>query len=302
MPIRVLTAVVVSLACACTVTGSDLFDGADAAPGASDAVAVDSGGADCVNGCDDAAPGTDPAPDAQPPAPATCDSATLCDGFETAAGGLPDPALWSVVTPNCSGDGVVQVDETVAHTGTRSVKVTASGGYCNHVFIGHEAAFGALTGPVYGRFYVRFDDELGDGHVTFMAMADSAEAKDLRMGGQNRILMWNRESDDATLPELSPAGVALSTAPAAGAWTCVEFEVDGAAGTLRTWVDGTEVAGLVVDDTPTPDIDRQWLNAAGWNPVLADFKLGWESYAGQAMTLWFDDVALAAARIPCDGP
>jgi hypothetical protein len=134
-----------------------------------------------------------------------------------------------------------------------------------------------------------------------MAMRDTADGdRDLRMGGQNQILMWNRESDDATLPALSPAGVAMSVEPATDQWLCVEFMVDGPGGLLDTWVDGVAVEGLRVDGTPTPDVDQQWLNKPDWHPSLVDLKLGWEAYAGQALTLWFDDVALGAQRIGCD--
>lgn len=157
-----------------------------------------------------------------------------------------------------------------------------------------------LGNAFYGRFYIRPDSAQGNGHTTFLTMRDSVENKDLRMGGQNQILMWNRESDDATLPSLSPVGVSMSIALPPNEWRCVEFQVDGSAGTIRTWVNGTEVAGLIVDGTPTPDVDQAWLNQKpGWKPTLTDFKLGWEDYAGQNMTLWFDDVALASTRIGC---
>ncbi len=232
--------------------------------------------------------------------PASACAFSLCDGFEKAApGGPPDTALWTVGGANCTGTGQAAIDGTVAHTGTQSLKVTGSGGYCNHVFA-------AATMPpelgqkIFGRFFVRFADALGDGHVTFMAMKDSHDGpRDLRMGGQSRILMWNRESDDATVPVLSPAGIALSVAPAAGAWHCVEFMVNGHAGTMRTWFDGRQVAGLHVDATPTPDVDAQWLARGPWHPAPVDFRIGWESYAGQSMTLWFDDVVLGARRIGC---
>lgn len=107
-------------------------------------------------------------------------------------------------------------------------------------------------------------------------MRDSVEGRDLRMGGQKKILMWNRESDDATLPELSPAGVALSVAPRPNTWLCVEFEIDGKGGTIATWVDGASVLGLVEDGVPTPDVDTAWLRKV-WHPTLVDARFGWES-------------------------
>jgi hypothetical protein len=232
-----------------------------------------------------------------------CGDLPLCDDFEDAApGGPPKAELWAVVSPNCSGAGSLAVDEAQSHGGKRSVKVTGGGGYCDHVFIANTAVLPSLGDIAYGRFFVRFNEALGDGHTTFLTMKDAADGnKDLRMGGQAKILMWNRESDDATLPALSPAGIAKSLQPAAQAWLCIEFMVDAKNGFLQTWVDGTEVEGLHIDGTPTPDVDQQWLNAKpGWKPSPVDLKLGWESYAGQAITLWFDDVALASERVGCN--
>lgn len=229
-----------------------------------------------------------------------CKGLAVCDGFESAtAGGPPNAALWTVGGANCTGTGQASVDATAARSGKQSLKVTSTGGYCNHIFAATPVPFPAAK-RFYGRFYVRFAEALGDGHVTFMAMKDTADnQRDLRMGGQNRILMWNRESDDATLPVLSPQGIALSVVPAAGAWHCVEFSVNGNRGGLKTWFNGAPVTGLQVDTTPTPEVDSQWLARGPWHPALADFRLGWESYAGQPMTLWFDDVALDQERIRC---
>jgi hypothetical protein len=121
--------------------------------------------------------------------------------------------------------------------------------------------------------------------------------RDLRMGGQSEILMWNREIDDATLPELSPNGIALSVAPEAESWTCIEFEVDSA-GTLKTWVDGSLVEGLVIDEEATTDVDSQWFRSP-WTPQLTDARFGWESYGSVSAALLFDDIALSAEPIGC---
>lgn len=236
--------------------------------------------------------------------PATgCADLPLCDDFESAAAdGPPDPAAWTVTSPNCMGTGTLAVRDDQAHSGAHSLRIDGGGGYCDHVFIAHSAALPTLGPQVYGRFWLRLDAAIGQGHVTFLTLRDSNDAggKDLRMGGQSQILMWNRESDDATLPSLSPAGIALSLAPAPQQWTCVEFLVDQDLPALRTWIDGAELPGLVVDAEPTPDVDQQWHNKADWKPVLEDIKLGWESYAGQTMVLHLDDIALASERIGCD--
>lgn len=225
----------------------------------------------------------------------TCPSGAFCDGFETQTGSTPS-GDWSLNFPNCQGTGTAAVDTTMAHEGTRSIRINGGTGYCNHVFVGTTRGVGGSA--LYARYFVRHTTALPDAHVTLLAMRDTADAgKDLRMGGQNRAMQWNRESDDATLPEQSPAGVAQSVPLPTDAWTCVEFGITGTE--LRTWVNGTEIAGLHADSTPTPDVDSQWLRRGTWRPTPADFRFGWESYGVGADTLWFDDVALGASRIGC---
>jgi hypothetical protein len=153
--------------------------------------------------------------------------------------------------------------------------------------------------PVFVRYWVRHSTAQPVSHTTFLAMQDAADSNhDLRMGGQNGALQWNRSSDDATLPAQSPVGVAQSTPLPTGSWHCVEAEVDGPAGALTTWLDGQVVPGLVADRVPTPDVDSQW-DSRSWSPHLTDLRLGWEAYGEGSDTLWFDDVAVSSTRIGC---
>jgi hypothetical protein len=244
------------------------------------------------------APPTTP-PSTTEPTPVGCGSATLCDGFENQSGTMPS-GDWSVTYPDCQGTGTASIDSSVAHQGSRSVRIDGAAGYCNHVFVRSNRDLGGLGAVRYGRFWVRHTTALPTQHVTFVAMRDANDGnRDLRMGGQNGALQWNRASDDATLPEQSPTGVALSLPLPVNRWTCVEFMVDGTQGRLQTWVDGMAVTGLTADGTPTHDVDGQWYNRATWRPNLTDLRLGWESYGEGADTLWFDDVALGSTRIGC---
>ncbi|WP_034593606.1 cellulose binding domain-containing protein [Hamadaea tsunoensis] len=230
---------------------------------------------------------------------AGCGSLALCDGFENQSGSTPSGA-WQATYQDCQGAGTAVVDSTVAYRGAKSLKINGAEGYCNHVFAKATANLTGI-GPIwYARFYVRHTTALPTAHVTFAALKDSADGgKDLRMGGQNGALQWNRQSDDATLPEQSPAGVALSVPLPVNSWNCVQFMVNGTAGTMSTWLNGTEVAGLHEDGVATHDVDSQWLGRAGWHPAPADFRLGWESYGVGTDTLWFDEVALSATPISC---
>ncbi len=291
--------------------GSTGAGGEDASAGRGGASAGDGGATGGSGGASDGGGGgavvDASVPDARTPdvgdeaAAKACGAYALCDDFESVVvGGAPDSALWTVGAPDLTGTGGLAIDDREHHSGARSVKVTGQGGYSNHIFFTNRAALARVGTVVWGRFYLRLEDALGDGHVTFLSMKDAADnGKFLRMGGQAKILMWNRESDDATLPALSPTGVALSRVLPPQQWLCVELMVDGATGELRTWLDGVEVPGLVVDGTSTADVDEQWHRRPSWRPSLVDFSLGWESYAGQAMTLWLDDVALDGARIGC---
>ncbi|MEU4237178.1 cellulose-binding domain-containing protein [Actinoplanes sp. NPDC026619] len=227
-----------------------------------------------------------------------CVATAVCDGFENQTGTAP-AGNWAISTPDCSGAGTATIDKTTAHSGGTSLKINGAEGYCNHVFARNTAILGTTSNVWYVRYWVRHTTALPVSHVTAVALADANDGgKDLRFGGQNSALQFNRASDDATLPEQSPAGVALSAPLPVDTWNCVEFKVDGSNGTMETWLNGTSVPGLLEDGTPTHDIDSQWLNKT-WRPALTDLKLGWESYGQGADTLWYDDVAVSAMRNGC---
>ncbi|MET7817774.1 cellulose-binding domain-containing protein [Micromonospora zamorensis] len=258
-------------------------------------------GVPCNGAAPTTPPPTTPPPTTPPPTtepPVGCAGAVLCDGFENQTGSTPS-GDWAVVSPDCSGAGTATIDTTTTHSGSRAVRINGAAGYCNHVFIRSTKNLSSVGSVRYGRIWVRHTTAQPTDHTTMVTMADAADGnKDLRLGGQNGALQWNRASDDATLPEQSPAGVAQSLPLPVNRWACVEFMVDGSAGQLRTWLDGTAVTGLTADGVPTHDIDGQWYNRT-WRPQLTDLKLGWESYGGGADTLWYDDVAVGSSRIGC---
>jgi hypothetical protein len=230
-----------------------------------------------------------------------CSSLPLCDDFEgVGAGSAPDPTKWipTVLSDCMTTAAKPTVDASQHHSGTRSLKVAGTASFCDYAMVGSATAFAAIGNVVYGRYYVRFETALPNGHTAFMIFPDQMSGHSLRMGGQNSALQWNRQSDDATLPSQSPAGIAMSKVPPVGDWVCLEFMIDQAQGLISTWVDGNQVAGLVADATPTPDVDSAWGTA--YRPKLTSFNIGWQNYGAGAMNLWFDDVALSATRIGCN--
>jgi hypothetical protein len=130
-------------------------------------------------------------------------------------------------------------------------------------------------------------------------MPDSAQGakKHLRIGGQSKILMYNRESDDATLPDLSPNGIAASKALPAGSWKCFEYHL-GTDGTVETWLDGTVIDGLTVKSGTSNPNAAQWQRSSS-KPKITAIYFGWESYGGDTNTFWYDDIAVSSTRVGC---
>lgn len=121
--------------------------------------------------------------------------------------------------------------------------------------------------------------------------------KHLRIGGQSNILMYNRESDDATLPDLSPQGIATSAALPTGAFECFEYHL-GTDGTIETWLNSTPIAGLTVKAGVTNANAAQWTRA-NYKPKISGVYFGWESYDGDVNTFWYDDVVVSSKRVGC---
>ena len=229
-----------------------------------------------------------------------CGSLAICDGFETQTVGAAPSGSWQVIAPDCSGTGTVTVDSTQFHGGTRSVKVDGKTGYCNHIFFGNTTNVASIGPVVYGRVFIRATNPLGTDHVTYIAMKDVVDNKNLRFGGQGQVMAWNRESDDATVPSMSPVGISTSVGLPTNQWACLELKVDGTNGFLQVWLNGTSIAGLTVDGVATADIDQAWISSRpSWHPSLSDVKFGWESYSSGDNVLWFDDVAFGSSRIGC---
>ncbi|KAL2069397.1 hypothetical protein VTL71DRAFT_14076 [Oculimacula yallundae] len=218
--------------------------------------------------------------------------AQVSEGFESGW----DQTAWPTYAPDCSQGGKVTLDTTVAHTGKNSIRVDGAGGYCGHIFIGTAKV---PSGDVYVRTWLRASKALTDSHVTFITMPDSAQGakKHLRIGGQSKILMFNRESDDATLPNLSPQGIATSAALPTGTWQCFEYHL-GTDGTVETWLNGVAVAGLTAKAGVANANADQWQKSS-IKPKVTAINFGWESYSGDVNTFWYDDIVVNSTRVGC---
>ncbi|RYN39556.1 hypothetical protein AA0112_g3633 [Alternaria arborescens] len=218
--------------------------------------------------------------------------AQVTEGFENGW----DQTAWPVYATDCNQGGKVTLDSSTAHTGKNSIRVDGAGGFCGHIFVGTTKI---PSGDVYVRTYVKAAKALTDSHVTFITMPDSAQGtnKHLRIGGQSKILMYNRETDDATLPDLSPQGIATSKALPTNAWTCFEYHL-GTDGSVATWLNNVTVPALTVGNGATNANAGQWTRSSV-KPKITGAYFGWESYGGDTKTMWYDDIVVSSSRIGC---
>jgi hypothetical protein len=84
-----------------------------------------------------------------------------------------------------------------------------------------------------------------------------------------------------------------------GTWACVEWQFEGAANTMRFWLNGTAVPSLTM--TGTGEGCGNQGNSYTWTaPKFDRLDLGWESYqSDDARTLYIDDVAVSTTKIGC---
>lgn len=134
--------------------------------------------------------------------------------------------------------------------------------------------------------------------MSFIVMPDAGLGTNehLRMGGQDSILMYNRQSDDATLPDMSPQGTTTSEPLAAGSWQCLEYRVSST-GLIETWLNSEAISGLEVGAGISNPNANGWGSA--YKPDITGVYFGWESYGGAPNTFWYDDVAIEASRVGC---
>ena len=213
----------------------------------------------------------------------------FCDDFEAATTSAPPPP-WST---SIIGSGTVTVDSTTpARSGTKSIHVSDGDSDYDTLLVLHDAA--VLPAPMarfYLRAFIRLGSAMSAGHNGFVLadlFASQGQGNDLRLGEDDQMLMYTVMGDahgalsnadyynDGMLP-----GIQFTP----GAWTCLEVLLDSKAPEIDFWLGGTEVPDLHHKDFPLDDYDS--------------LRFGFEKYAGPAMDVWFDDIAIGTQPIGC---
>ena len=239
--------------------------------------------------------------------------ALFSDDFESYPAGSAPGGKWAIATSN----GAVVVDEARHGAGKRkgkAVRFTTTGKAA------YQSAFmrlgaGVLPVPrniVYGRmmFYLEAAPATSV-HWTMLQgsglVPGQSHHAQYRYGGQHPIATGNQLMANYETPD-SYKGVGPSSdcwfhsdkqVVPVGTWSCVEWQFDGAANTMRLWLDGAPVDSLTVTGVGQGCVNQP-ANHPWTAPLFDHLDLGWESYqADEPRTFWIDDVVVATVKIGC---
>jgi hypothetical protein len=212
----------------------------------------------------------------------------VCESFEgVESGALPDDPRW---TTTIIGEGTLEVDASIGHTGAKSLLVRGLGFQTLLTF--HDASIlPPASGRLFVRAFVRLAEPMTGGHNTFI-IADTAAAPGqgnaARLGEMAEMLMLTVTGDthgalsnDNHYTDGLP-GVVLPPSE----FTCLELLFDSAAQEINTWVEGVEVPDLHRTDWPVDAYDA--------------LRFGFEQYAGPVSDIWYDDIAIGTEPIGCE--
>jgi hypothetical protein len=213
-------------------------------------------------------------------------NATFCSGFEEA--GLPKGAIYKL-----NGDPATpwthdfELDTTVHHSGSAALRVRtnteASGAY-------KMLAVPAPGSAFWVRFYLRSDVDLGasDHNVyAYAAGSDDPNSSTFVEFAEDVGLAFNSHDDvrwPAGYGRLMGGGTMPFSLPK-DAWYCIEISFDGQNRVAQLFIDGMQK----IDATMYPAMAS----------TFTTFKFGYNALHGTVRKTWYDDVAVAPARINC---
>jgi hypothetical protein len=210
-------------------------------------------------------------------------NATFCSGFEDSA--QPANSVFKLQGSPSAWTVNFAVDTAVKHAGNSSLRVkTASDGAMGQYRM---LAVPATQGAFWTRFWLRSDIDLNGDHNAFVmaSLDDEANNSSSIEFGEDVGIAFNT-SDDVRWPTGYGRLTSGGTNPyklAKDTWHCIEISFDGTGRTQQLFVNGTQL----INATSYPKDAK----------AIKIFKFGFQSFHGPDRHMWYDDVAVAPARI-----
>lgn len=252
-----------------------------------------------------------------------CDTALVCDDFESFAAGDKPAGKWRVV----EAGGSVVVSSEYARSGLRAVKITTTASDMADPFRAVNIAFDnvyllpPVGGVLYGRAMLYIESvpmqSASIGLVTAKGRVPGQTYSAIYRYGMDTPIFDQAGSflgsqlagfydtpdyydDMASSPWTSCWAHANGVLAPVGRWACFEWKFDGNENTMQLSVDGQVVPGLAVKETGDGCTNPE-MPAAPWTaPAFSEVYIGWEGYLpDEARTIWIDDVVLATHPIGC---
>jgi hypothetical protein len=207
-------------------------------------------------------------------------NAIFCTGFEES--GIPAGMSYQPAYKAADWSNHMAIQSSVTNSGSSALEVKNTGEYWAML------SLPVATSTFWVRVYMRSSEDWGqEGHNSFlMAMTGNGDFN----GGDNVEVseqfcqpVFNLHDDVVVSTGGTPACGTGVGPLAKNTWRCVEALFDGAAGTYQVYADNQ----LILDKT-------------GWNQLaFATFSIGYVNFHGPQRTMWYDDLAVAPARVGC---
>jgi hypothetical protein len=204
----------------------------------------------------------------------------LCEDFES---GLLNTQLWKIVAKK----GTVTLDTTRGARGSHSsMHVHIDSGSDTTVGLTETKTFPTLKAGLSARAFIYIPSTntaslfMGDRHTRLIYAQGSSPAGEYALGIWNGGLIQNHysKSDDS---------VDTKMLPPFDVWFCLEYELDSASGTVKAYLEDTEITALRHSGWPAANIDTLMFGADRYG----NFP--------EAEELWFDDLVVDSAHIGC---
>jgi len=206
------------------------------------------------------------------------------DDFEAVA---LDIVKWKT---RIESNGKFDLDTTQKHGGAKSLHLKHTG-FSSMLTREGEPIFPAPNNTFYARLWLRVAGPLPQGHVVWVEVGDTTnDTNEVRVGmniGKFQSNLYHQGEVDIRDPsaKLMP-----------GTWHCLQLKY------------GPDLLDVSLDGTHSSISTSTWVAAdpangsttvakTNWAPTYAAFRIGWELGDGE---IWFDDVALGHAPIPCN--